>query len=108
MIKRKRELDQRSSLCDFRNLQVDSNATLTIQPGAHIYIHADAAIMVDGTLSVLGELRIPSRVYFTGDRLDEPYASYPGHWPGIYFSESSMDNILNYAVLQNGLSVVGR
>ena len=86
----------------YGSLTVDSNATLTIQPGTHIYAHADAPIYVDGSLKVLGDSLSSQRVYFTGDRLDLPYANYPGSWPGIFFRQNSKDNILNYAVLQNG------
>jgi hypothetical protein len=86
----------------YGSLTVDSNATLTIQPGTHIYVHADAPIYVDGSLKVLGDSLSSQRVYFTGDRLDLPYANYPGSWPGIFFRQNSRDNVLNYAVLQNG------
>lgn len=86
----------------YGSLTVDSNATLTIQPGTHIYMHADAPIYVDGSLKVLGDSLSSQRVYFTGDRLDLPYANYPGSWPGIFFRQNSKDNVLNYAVLQNG------
>jgi len=86
----------------YGSLTVDSNATLTIQAGTHIYIHADAPIYIDGTLNVLGDSLESQRVYFNGDRLDLPYANYPGSWPGIYFRQTSKDNLLNYAVLQNG------
>ena len=83
-------------------LLIDSNASLTIQPGTHIYMHSDAAIDVDGSLKVMGTAADSQRVYFTGDRLDQPYASYPGSWPGIYFRKTSRDNVFNYANLQNG------
>jgi len=86
----------------YDSLRIDSNATLTIQPGTHIYMHANAPIFVDGSLNVLGQAADSTRVYFTGDRLDQPYAGYPGSWPGIYFRQTSKDNIMNYAVLQNG------
>jgi hypothetical protein len=86
----------------YDSLRIDSNATLTIQPGAHIYMHADAPVLVDGTLQVYGQAPDSMRVYFTGDRLDQPYANYPGSWPGIYFRQTSRKNIMNYAVLQNG------
>jgi hypothetical protein len=86
----------------YGSLTVDSNATLIIQPGSHIYIHADAPIYVDGSLKVMGDSMSSQRIYFTGDRLDLPYANYPGSWPGIFFRQNSRDNILNYAVLQNG------
>jgi hypothetical protein len=84
------------------SMQIDSNASLTILPGVQIYVHADAPIYVDGSLKVLGDSADSQRVYFNGDRLDQPYAFYPGSWPGIYFRQSSRDNVLNYAVLQNG------
>ncbi|HEY4936176.1 MAG TPA: hypothetical protein VII44_06330, partial [Puia sp.] len=86
----------------YGSLTVDSNASLTIQPGTHIYMHADAPIYIDGSLKVLGDTAESQRVYFTGDRLDQPYANYPGSWPGIYFRDASKDNVLNYAVFQNG------
>jgi hypothetical protein len=83
-------------------LTVNANTTLTIQPGVHIYMHADAPLYIDGTLQVLGDTAETQRVYFTGDRLDQPYSRYPGSWPGIYFRNTSKDNLLNYAVIQNG------
>jgi len=86
----------------YGGLRIDSNVTLTILPGTHIYMHADAPIYVDGSLIVLGDSGTSRLVNFTGDRLDQPYANYPGSWPGIYFRESSKDNVLNYAVFQNG------
>ncbi|MBL7740678.1 MAG: hypothetical protein JNK14_15780 [Chitinophagaceae bacterium] len=82
-------------------LRVNSNGKLTIDKGCRIYVHADAPIIVDGTLQVNGLKDTADRVYFTGDRLDEPYKSYPASWPGIYFSAGSKDNILNYAVIRN-------
>lgn len=82
-------------------LQVDTNATLTIQKGCRIYLHADAPFFVDGTLKITGEKNDSTRVYFSGDRLDAPYDDYPGSWPGIYFRGNSKDNVLQYAVVKN-------
>ena len=82
-------------------LQVDTSATLTIQKGCRIYLHADAPLLVDGSLQVNGEKEDSSRVYFTGDRLDYPYNEYPAAWPGIYFRGTSKDNTLQYAVIRN-------
>lgn len=82
-------------------LQVDTTATLTIQKGTKIYMHADAPFIVDGTLKVTGEKFDSTRVYFNSDRLDYPYNEYPGSWPGIYFRGMSKDNVLQYAVIQN-------
>ncbi|HEX3767812.1 MAG TPA: hypothetical protein VHT72_05510, partial [Puia sp.] len=77
----------------YGSLTVDSTATLTIQAGTHIYLHADAPILVDGSLKVSGDSGSSQRVYFTGDRLDLPYANYPGSWPGIFFRQNSRDNV---------------
>jgi hypothetical protein len=80
---------------------VDSGASLTINKGCRIFVHADAPIIVNGSLKVNGERYDSTRVIFQGDRLDEPYRNFPGSWPGIYFSPSSKDNILNYAIVKN-------
>ncbi|MBC7904531.1 MAG: hypothetical protein H7Y27_13990 [Gemmatimonadaceae bacterium] len=84
------------------SVRVDTTATLTIQKGARIYLHADAPFLVDGSLIVQGEKDTSARVYFRGDRRDVPYDQYPGSWPGIYFRQTSKDNVLKYAVIQNG------
>jgi len=82
-------------------LLVDTNAILTVEKGCRIYLHADAPIVIDGTLQINGERHDSSRVYFKGDRLDNPYKDFPAGWPGIYFRGSSRNNVLNYAVIQN-------
>jgi len=81
------------------SLQVDTNVTLTIDPGCKIYSHANAPILVDGTLIVNGTKA--QQVTFTGDRLDEDYKDLPASWPGIYFREFSKDNSLNFTVIKN-------
>ena len=82
-------------------VSVDNNVTLTVQKGAKVYFHADAPFIINGSLKVNGERFDSTRVMFAGDRLDEPYKNYPGSWPGIYFSSTSKDNVLNYAIIKN-------
>ena len=82
-------------------LIVASNATLTIKEGTKVYLHADAPLVIDGSLVVNGKVYDSTRVLFTGDRLDDPYRDFPGSWPGIYFRESSKDNVLTYAIVRN-------
>lgn len=82
-------------------LQVDTTATLTIQQGCKIYLHANAPLLVDGSLQVTGDKADSARVYFKGDRMDYPYNEYPAAWPGIYFRGTSKNNLLQYAVIQN-------
>jgi hypothetical protein len=83
------------------SLLVNDNQTLTINKGCRIYVHADAPIVVDGTLLVNGLKDTIDRVYFQGDRLDEPYKDYPASWPGIFFRSTAKDNVFNYAVIKN-------
>lgn len=81
-------------------LRIDTGATLTIPAGCRVYFHADAPLLVDGSLQVNGT--DSNRVLFTGDRLDAPYSGYPGSWPGIYFRGASMNDLLQYADIENG------
>ena len=82
-------------------LRVDSNAQLTIAPGTKVYFHADAPLLVDGSLVVNGQKYDSTKVSFQGDRLDAPYNGFPGAFPGIYFREASSGNHLQYAVIRN-------
>jgi hypothetical protein len=91
-------------------LQVDTNAVLTIQEGCKIYLHANAPFLVNGTLQTLGEKYDSTRVYFQGDRLDNPYNSFPASWPGIYFGGTSKDNMLEFTIIKNaneGIVITG-
>ena len=87
-------------------LHVNANRKLTIGKGCRIYVHADAPFIVDGTMEVNGMKDTVDRVYFRGDRLDDPYKNYPASWPGIYFSATSKDNVFNYAVIKNSYQSV--
>ncbi|MGB3007396.1 MAG: choice-of-anchor Q domain-containing protein [Chitinophagaceae bacterium] len=89
------------------SLLVNTNQTLTINKGCRIYMHADAPIIIDGTLLVNGLKDTADRVYFRGDRLDEPYKDYPASWPGIFFRTNAKDNILNYAIINNAYQAIG-
>lgn len=82
-------------------LTVDTTASLTINKGCKIYMHADAPLIVHGTLNVIGEQWDSTRVVFTGDRLDEPYRDFPASYPGLIFTESSKGNKIKYAVIKN-------
>jgi hypothetical protein len=87
-------------------LQVDTNTTLTIPKGCRVYFHADAPLLVDGTLLVTGGAGDSSKVIFQSDRLDDPYRNFPGSWPGIYFRDASVNNSLQFAVIKNAYQAV--
>ena len=83
------------------SLTVQAGVTLAINKGAQIFCHQDAPIIINGTLKVNGEKAPRSQVVFTNDRLDDPYKFFPGSWPGIVFSSSSIGNELNSAIIKN-------
>ncbi len=87
-------------------LYVAENTTLALNKGVRIHSHADAPIIIDGTLIATGEKETTDRVCFTGDRLDDPYALYPASWPGIYFRASSKANELRYTVIKNAYQAI--
>ena len=85
-------------------VRVDTNVVLTIDPGCKIYAHADAPIIIDGSLIINGTKDNP--VVFTGDRLDEGYKDFPASWPGIYFRSSSKNNVLNFTTVKNAYRAI--
>lgn len=88
------------------SLTIDPNKKLTINKGCKIFVHADAPIIIDGTMEINGAKDTVDRVYFRGDRLDDPYNDFPASWPGIFFRTSSKDNVFNYAVVKNAYQAI--
>lgn len=82
-------------------LTIDTTASLTINKGCKVYMHADAPFIVYGSLQVTGEKYDSTRVVFTGDRLDDPYRDFPASYPGLVFMASSKNNIINYGIVKN-------
>lgn len=87
-------------------LTVDTTATLTINKGCKIYLHADAPFIVHGSLQVNGERFDSTRVVFNGDRLDEPYRNFPASYPGLIFTGSSKNNSINYGIIKNAYQAI--
>ena len=85
-------------------IRVDTTATLTIPQGCKIYAHADAPIIVDGTLITNGTKN--NEVVFAGDRLDNDYKDLPASWPGIYFRGTSKNNVLTFTIIKNAYQAV--
>lgn len=86
------------------SLQIDTTAALNINAGCKIYTHADAPILVDGTMLINGEK--DNEVIFSGDRLDVDYKDLPASWPGIYFRASSNNNEMKFAIIKNANQAV--
>lgn len=85
-------------------LTINNGASLTIDSGCKIYAHANAPILVNGTLVTNGTILQP--IIFNGDRLDVDYKNLPAAWPGIYFTGSSTNNVLTHTIIKNALQAV--
>ncbi len=97
----------------YNSIIVDTDETLTIDPGCRVHFHKGSSLFVRGTLQVNGTNEEP--VTFQGDRLDEDYASAPGQWGayttlnsgsiyvygGLHFLAGSVDNSINHATIKN-------
>lgn len=81
-------------------VRIDTNAVLKMSAGTKIFLHADAAFIVDGTLIANGTKE--NKIIFSGDRMDADYKDLPASWPGIYFRNMSKNNSIKYAVIKNG------
>lgn len=86
------------------SLRVDSNTTLTINSGCRMYAHANAPVIVDGTLKCTGTFSSP--VVFNGDRMDPDYRDLPANWPGIYFRTTSKNNSLTFTHIMNAYQAI--
>ena len=82
-------------------LLVAEGVELKIQQGTKIYLHADAPLIVDGTLTANGKKYDSTKIVFQGDRIDEFYKDLPASWPGIYFRETSTNNLLKHVIVRN-------
>lgn len=89
----------------YDSLVVDSNTTLSIEPGATLYFHDKAGLDVHGTLKAKGTLEKP--ITFRGDRLDKllwylPYDQVDALWNGIHIFGGSTDNELEFCDIHSG------
>jgi hypothetical protein len=84
-----------------KGLVVDSGYTLTVNEGCRMFFNASAPVVVNGSLRMLGKKFDSTQIVLRGDRLDEPYKDYPASWPGMVFSRTSRDNVLDYTIIKN-------
>ncbi|MBX2921711.1 MAG: hypothetical protein KF746_05940 [Chitinophagaceae bacterium] len=83
---------------------VHEGASLTIEKGCRIFMHANAPFIIDGTLVVNGTKA--DSVTFLGDRLDKGYRDLPASWPGLIFRPASHSNHIKYAVIKNAYQAI--
>jgi len=80
---------------------IDTNCSLTIEKGTHVYFHNNGAIVAlnKGSLKINGTKDEP--VILEGDRLEPTYDNIAGQWQGIYLFPLSIDNEINWAIVKN-------
>lgn len=78
---------------------VDSNTTLTIEPGTKIYFHKDAGLYVKGRIVAKGTVENP--IVFQGDRLEDVYDNIPDQWNTILLYSGSLNNEFSNVVIKN-------
>lgn len=81
---------------------VDSLCTLTIAPGARVFVDNGASIFVQGTLDVQGDSG--NVVTFRNTRFDPSFLRAPGQWGGLVFFPGSRDNRISYATIENAVN----
>lgn len=88
----------------FDSLKVAPGVVLDIEPGARLLFHDKASLIVEGTLSAVGE---PGKmIQMRGDRLDDvlPDVGYDimaGQWEGVVLRPGSFDNRMEYVDMRS-------
>ena len=98
----------------YGNCLVPNNQTLIIDPGAQVYFHDGATLIVDtnAKLDIKGQLndvdaagKITNRreVTFEGDRLEPEYEDVPGQWGAVFLLSGNV-NTVKYLKLKNAVA----
>lgn len=85
-------------------LYVPAGVTLTLLPGAELYFEPSAALIVDGTLRILGSPQHP--VTLAGSRLETYYRRRPGQWPGIALNKESGPHTIHHATIRGAINAL--
>jgi hypothetical protein len=104
-------LDSPKPYLVYDSLVIAPGVTVDVAAGTTFFMHANASIIVKGTLRINGTLEEP--VTIRGDRMDWllptiPYDRVPGQWGNaggsIRFDSLSYHNVFEYAYIRNGIN----
>lgn len=81
---------------------VPNDSVLVMPAGIRLYMHhnANIAVLSGASLKIYGEKG--NEVIVKGDRLDDFYSEQPGAWGRIWLTSGSINNEIDYAIIQNG------
>lgn len=80
---------------------VPEGGSLTIDPGAILYFHAESGIIVEKNASLIVNGDLENQVLFEDDRLEPDFEDVPGQWGTIWLRSGSKNNHMDYAVIKN-------
>jgi len=83
----------------YNNVTIPEGCKLTIEKGTKVLFHNDASMKVEGTLIVNGEKG--KEVFFGSDKRGKIYEDQPGQWAGIQFTSKSINNRINFSIIEN-------
>lgn len=81
---------------------VEEGCTLTINKGTQLYFNNHAALVIKGTLKMLGDKE--ERILLSNSRLD--IKNEIGLWAGIHFLPQSHDHEIYYATIRNAHTAI--
>jgi hypothetical protein len=86
---------------------VPSGKTVTFDPGARVYFHADSGLILasNASLNVNGSAsttdKLENEVVFEGDRLEPDFSDVPGQWGTIWLTDGSTNHTINHLTIKN-------
>ncbi len=83
----------------YNKLTIPEGCKLTVEKGVKVLFHNDAVLKVEGTLIVNGEKG--KEVLFGSDKRGRIYEDQPGQWSGIQFTSKSVNNRINFSIIEN-------
>lgn len=90
------------------SIAIDTNHTLTIQPGTKIYFGGNSAMFVYSGAKVIAQGTCTDSILFRHVRLEDFFDDKAGQWLGIFLLRGSTGNIFEHVEISNanyGLSL---
>ena len=77
--------------------------TLTLLPGDELHFADGAMLIIDSAATLIANGTAEQPVLFTSLRHDPWYRNMPGQWETVWFYNFSTGNVIDHAVVENGV-----